>query len=223
MLSERADVRRYPPPLTGRGLVLLPWDPALMAQMAAWGTYGFPYHAFDLVHLRDPAEAQHALERAYEPGPHLHFVAVEDGIAVGRLSVNLRDSAGLYIWSVHVPPEQEGRGVCRRMMAVLMEWLESEYPGSDFVLTTNSFAEHAHRAYYALGFTIAETRWHFDPQLASALWAVPSEERHSVMPHMRFSGGQWQVRTHLMRRPPGARMATAPNQPRDGLDPAADS
>lgn len=196
----------YPHPLDGYGLVLRPWDPDLVAQMAGWGLRGFPYHPFDLGHLRDPVSAAAALARVHSPGPHRHFVAVEGEAAVGRVSVNLRDAAGLYLWAVHVPPEHEGRGVARRMLATVMEWLEVEYPHTDFVLTANTFAERAHRAYFALGFTIAETRWHFDREIAEELWKVTAERRAPVLEHLRFVGGQWQVRTHLMRRQAGVRM-----------------
>lgn len=196
----------YPPPLEGHGLALRPWDADLVEQMGRWGQRGFPYHPFDLGYLRDAANARAALARAHSPGPHRHFVAVEGGAAVGRVSVNLRDAAGLYLWAVHVPPEQAGRGVARRMLATLMEWLELEYPRTAFVLTANTFAAPAHRAYFSLGFTIAETRWHFDREIADELWKVDAARRAPVMDHLRFAGGQWQVRTYLMRREPGTAM-----------------
>lgn len=198
----------YPPPISGNGLVLRPWDDGLVAQMAAWGVRGFPYHPFDLGHLGDPARAAAELLRVHEAGPHRHFVACEDDRAVGRASVNLRDEAGLYIWAVHVPPEHEGRGVCRRMLATLMTWLESAYPATDFVLSSNTFAEHAHRAYFALGFHVSETRWHHDRELAARLWTATPAERAPIGSHIRFYNGQWQVRTYIMRRPRGAPMAT---------------
>lgn len=193
----------YPTVIAGDGLELRPWDEGLVAQMAQWGERGFPFHAFDLGHLRDPMRARADLARAREAGPHRHFVACEGDTAVGRVSVNLHDRAGLYLWAVHVPPEHEGRGVCRRMMAALLQWLEEEYPGSDFVLTTNTFAERAHRAYQALGFRVAETRWHYDRPLAEQLWRVSREQRKGIEKHLRFHNGRWEVRTHLMARPQG--------------------
>ena len=87
------------------------------------------------------------------------------------------------------------------MLAALLDWLEAEYPGPDFVLTTNTFAEHAHRAYYALGFKVAETRWHYDKPLAEELWRVPRPQRKAIEGHLRFHNGRWEVRTHLMARP----------------------
>src|SRR6185503_12846802 len=114
----------YPATIEAYGLALRPWDEQLVRRAAAWGERGFPYHAFDLGHLGDPLRARAHLARMLDDGPHRHFVACEGGEAVGRVSVNLRDLTGLYIWSVHVPPEHEGRGVCRRMLAGLMEWLE---------------------------------------------------------------------------------------------------
>ncbi|MDW8046459.1 MAG: GNAT family N-acetyltransferase [Chloroflexota bacterium] len=200
----------YPPALEGEGLVLRPWDEELVAQMARWGERGFPYHAFDLGHLRDPEAARAALERARAPRPHRHFVACEGGVAVGRVSVNFEDPAGLYLWSVHVPPEHEGRGVCRRMLAVLLRWLEAEVPGRSFVLTTNSFAERAHRAYQALGFTVEGERWQYDPDLAAGLWRATPEQREALRGHLRFENGRWEVRVFVMRRLPGAPMALGP-------------
>jgi RimJ/RimL family protein N-acetyltransferase len=174
--------------------------------MARWGERGFPYHAFDLGHLRNPNRARVELQRARENGPHRHFVAVEGGEPVGRVSVNLRDDSGLYLWSVHVPPEHEGRGVARRMLAALMTWLERECPGPDFVLTSNTFAEHAHRAYFALGFRIVESRWHFDREIAQQLWRVSPEAREPVARHTRFQNGRWEVHVHVMMRKPGTPM-----------------
>lgn len=200
----------YPPLIPGDGLVLRPWDEALVRGMAAWHEYGFPYHAFDLAYLRDPARAARELVRTHEAGPHRHFVAVEDGVPVGRVSVNLRDESGLYLWSVHVPPEHQGRGVCRRMLAALMSWLEAEYTRGDFVLSSNTFAEHAHRAYFALGFRIVESRWHYDREIAQLLWQVSPQEREPVARHVRFHAGRWEVRTHVMRRPRGAPMDLGP-------------
>lgn len=139
-----------------------------------------------------------------ELGPHRHFVAVEDETAVGRVSVNTRDEAGLYIWGVHVPEEHGNRGVCRRMMLALTAWLDAQYPlGPACVLTTNAFATHAHRAYHAAGFEIAETRWHFDRQLADLLWKVAPAQREPIAPYIRFQRGQWEVRVHIMKRAVG--------------------
>ena len=205
-LQQPRNHAAYPPPLEAHGLVLSRWTEEIAEQMGQWGERGFPYHPFDLGYLRDPSRRRLAVDRALAEGPHRHFVALEGEVPVGRVSVNLRDPAGLYLWSVHVPPEHEGRGVCRRMLAVLMEWLEVEYQRNDFVLTSNAFAERAHRAYFALGFAIAETRWHFDPEIAEALWSVDPALRSPIMEHIRYANGQWQVRTHLMRRTPGARM-----------------
>ena len=187
--------------IPGEGLALRPWDEGLVAQMAGWSERGFPYHAFDLGHLRDPARARTELARARGDGPHRHFVACEDGAAVGRVSVNLRDRAGLYLWAVHVPPEHEGRGVCRRMLAALLGWLERTHPGPGFVLTSTAFSGRAHRAYFALGFRIVETSWRHDRILADELWRAPSERRRAIREHLRFHAGRWEVRTHLMTRP----------------------
>lgn len=199
----------YPRAIEDEGLTLREWTPDLIRQMAAWSERGFPFHAFDLGHLRDPARAEKALAWAHEAGPHMHFVACEGETAVGRLSVNLQDRAGLYIWAVHVPPEHEGRGICRRMLAALIRWLESEYPGGDFVLSSNSFAQRAHRAYEAVGFRIVETRWHFDRELADRLWKVSLAEREGIARHTRFQGGRWQVRTFVFKRTHGTPMQTA--------------
>lgn len=196
----------YPRRIEGQGLILRPWDEALVRQMATWGERGFPYHAFDLGQLRDPARAGAMLARMRGPGMHRNFVACEDGVAVGRVSVNLKDPAGLYLWGVHVPPEYEGRGICRRMLATLIGWLEEVRPGCDFALTANAFAEHAHRAYFGLGFSIVETRWHFDREVANALWKVSPEEREPIAKYVRFHAGQWETRTHFMRRRAGAPM-----------------
>lgn len=195
----------YPDEIQGAGLVLRPWTADLVAQLAVWGEYGFPFHSFDLGYLRDPARARDTLAWAQGPGPHRHFIACEGDTAVGRVSVNLRDEAGLYLWAVHVPPEHQGRGVCRRMLAALLGWLEARYPhGTGFVLSTNAFAEHAHRAYRAIGFEVAETRWHFDRQLAEELWKATPAQREPISRHIRFYNGRWEVRIHLMRRPFGA-------------------
>lgn len=194
----------YPSELPGDGLVLRPWDEGLIAQAANWSERGFPYHAFDLGHLKDPGEAARYLRFAHERGPHRHFVACEEGVAVGRVSVNLRDEAGLYFWGVHVPPEHAGRGVARRMLASIIAWLEEMYPfGPAFVLSSNTFAEVAHRVYRSVGFEVAETRWHFDRQLAERLWEVTPEEREPISRHTRFYRGHWEVRVYIMRRPHG--------------------
>ncbi len=198
----------YPREIAGERLVLRRWDAALIRQMGDWGQHGFPYHAFDMGHLRDPERAAATLAWSRDPGPHRHFVAVEGEKAVGRVSVNLRDISGLYIWGVHVPPEHEGRGVCRRMLAALIEWLEPHYPGRPFVLSSNTFAEHAHRAYFALGFEVVETRWHYDRELADKLWRLGAEARRPIAQHIRFHGGRWEVRTYVLRRAPGSPMAT---------------
>jgi hypothetical protein len=196
----------YPPPLVGHGLELCRWDMDLVRQVAQWGERGFPYHAFDLGGLRQPSRAKAMLEKMTADGPHRNFIAVEDGVAVGRVSVNMEDEAGLYLWSVHVPPEHEGRAICRRMLATLMPWLEHQKPGVGFILSTNTFAVHAHRAYLAVGFTIVETRWHYDKEIAERLWKVSVREREPIARHIRFFGGRWEVRTHVMRRRPGAPM-----------------
>jgi RimJ/RimL family protein N-acetyltransferase len=191
----------YPERIAGEGLELRRWDADLVAQMSRWGERGFPYSAFDLGYLRDPERARRTLAWAHELSPHRHFVACEGETAVGRVSVNLRDDAGTYIWAVHVPPEHEGRGVCRRMLAALIEWLEVELPGRDFVLSANAFAERAHRAYLALGFRIVERRWQYDPSLADDLWRVAPAVRDALLPHFRFQNGHWEVLTYIMRRP----------------------
>lgn len=190
----------YPPLIEGDGLVLRPWDLDLIRQMAAWREHGFPYHAFDLSHLADPLQAAAALARTREEGRHRYFVACEGGTAVGRVSVNLQDAAGLYLWAVHVPPEHQGRGVAQRMLTAVMGWLEEACPGRDFVLTSNSFAERAHRTYRGLGFEIIETRWHFDKEIAERLWRVPPADREPIARHIRFQNGRWQVRAHVFRR-----------------------
>lgn len=189
------------PVISGFGLELRQWDEALVTQMAAWGVRGFPYQAFDLGHLTDRKRASASLASVRNSTQHRHFVACEEGVAVGRLSLNMRDPAGLYIWSVHVPPEHEGRGIARRMVALLMDSLETVAPGPDFVLATHTFAERAHRTYYALGFEIAETKWTFDLEIARDLWTVAHELREPLTEHVRFRNGRWEVRTHIMRRP----------------------
>jgi RimJ/RimL family protein N-acetyltransferase len=198
----------YQASIPGDGLELRPWDEAIALQLADWDVRGFPYHAFDLGHLKDPVKRANAVAGSLEDGPHRHFIAVEDGVAVGRVSVNLRDPAGSYLWGVHVAPQHEGRGVCRRMLAAIMVYLEENHPRPSFVLTTNSFAVHAHRAYAALGFEVSETRWHFDREIAEALWRVTPKEREPVSRHIRFQNGRWQVRSFVMRRQPGTPMQT---------------
>jgi RimJ/RimL family protein N-acetyltransferase len=199
----------YPESIPGEGLELRPWDEDLAEQMGNWRVRGFPYHAFDLPHLQEPAKRAAAVAACREDGPQRHFVAVEGGVAVGRVSVNVRDLAGTYLWAVHVAPEHEGRGVCRRMLAALMTHLEQDPQRTSFVLTTNSFAEHAHRAYRALGFEITETRWHFDREVADALWRVTPKQREPVSRHIRFQNGRWQVRSFIMRRGAGTPMNLA--------------
>lgn len=192
----------HPGRVEGDCLVLRPWDAGLVAQMAAWSERGFPYHAFDTGWLRDPVRAGAALARHTAPGPHRHFVACEGETAVGRISINLKDPAGLYIWGVHVPEEHGRRGVCRRMVGALVRWLEEEQPdGPGFILSTNAFATHAHRAYRAAGFEIADTRWHYDKQIADELWKAPAHQRAPISPFIRFHNGYWEVRIHIMRRP----------------------
>ncbi|MGI8925908.1 MAG: GNAT family N-acetyltransferase [Tepidiformaceae bacterium] len=199
----------YPPPIEAYGLALRPWDAGLAAQMAVWGQRGFPYHAFDLGYLGDPRRTSAELARTRQAGPHRHFIACEGETAVGRVSVNLNDELGLYLWAVHVPPEHAGRGVCRRMLAALMDWLERAYPAAEFVLTSNTFALHAHRAYLALGFQVTETRWHHDRELAAELWKVSPARRREIDSHIRFHNGRWEVRTQVFRRKSGTPMATA--------------
>ena len=203
----------YPRHLEGNGLELRRWSADLIAQMGAWGERGFPYQMFDLGYLRDPERAKAALEWSTSETRHRHFVAVEQGKAVGRCSVNLEDENGLYIWAVHVPPEHEGRGVARRMLATLMTWLEAVAPGYDFILTTNTFAEHAHRAYFALGFSAVETLWVADDGISQEMWKVPLEQRRQVMDHIRFHDGAWQVRQHLMQRRAGSPMYVQSGNP----------
>jgi RimJ/RimL family protein N-acetyltransferase len=170
-----------------------------MPGMAAWGERGFPYQAFDLGYLRDPDRARRVFHWVQTDLRHRHFVACEGDMPVGRFSLNLEDPAGLYIWAVHVPPEHEGRGVCRRMLRVLLDWLGDIAPATDVVLTTNTFAVAAHRAYYAIGFETVETRWQYDAELSRELWRRPRQETLPIASHMRFSNGRWEVRTYLMR------------------------
>jgi ribosomal protein S18 acetylase RimI-like enzyme len=192
------------PIIEGYGLVLRGWDDDLVPQLAAWGHRGFPYHAFDLTALTDPFRRPSTLSRYRDVAQHRHYVACEAGVPVGRASVNLNDTTGLYLWSVHVPPEHEGRGVCRRMLAALIEALEADHPGRDFALTTNSFATSAHRAYRALDFETQETRWHYDREIAEQLWRVSPEARAPIATHIRFHGGRWEVRVFTMKRRSGS-------------------
>ncbi len=201
--SLRAIARTPRVVASGLGLELRPWDRPLTAQLAEWGEHGFPYNAFDLAYLRDRRRAQVTLDRMRQRRPHLHLIACEDGVAVGRVSVNFEDRAGLYLWSVHVPPEHEGRAVCRRMLGVLMPWLESEYPGRDFVLTSNTFAARAHRAYEALGFHVVETRWQHDRELSVELTRRSPGERLPIAEHVRYLNGRWEVRAHVFERKAG--------------------
>jgi len=92
------------------------------------------------------------------------------------------------------------------MLAVLMQWLEAAHPRASFVLTSNAFNSHAHRAYTALGFEVSETRWHFDREIADALWRVTPKQREPIQHHIRFQNGRWQIRTHIFRRQPGSSM-----------------
>ncbi|HET7737906.1 MAG TPA: GNAT family N-acetyltransferase [Tepidiformaceae bacterium] len=192
----------YPERIDGdSGLVLLPWSADLVRQLAKWGERGFPYRAFDTAYLRERSRAEATLEWALSEGRHRHFIACEGNVAVGRVSVNLQDPAGLYIWAVHVPPEHEGRGVARRMLETLIGWLETEEPERDFVLTVNGFAERAQALYRSLGFTIADTRWQFDVDLGADMWAVSEAERRTLGSNYRLAGGRWEIRVHVMRRP----------------------
>jgi RimJ/RimL family protein N-acetyltransferase len=189
--------------ILGEGLVLQPWDDDLLRAMARWSERGFPYNAFDLGFLRDPARCAEFTAGLRNDARHLHFAAIEAGQPVGRVSVNLEDPEGLYLWGVHVPPEHEGRGVCRRMLTALIDWLAVDQPNKSLVLAANTFAERALRAYGALGFAPAETRWLYDSALAEALSRLPPDRREPVAGHVRFLHGRWEVRTYLMRRPSG--------------------
>jgi RimJ/RimL family protein N-acetyltransferase len=204
MLASLRAMTRAPRPLaSGLGLELRAWDRALIGQLAEWDEHGFPYNAFDLTHLRDRRRATTMLDRMRQRKPHLHVVACEDGVAVGRASVNYEDRAGLYLWSVHVPPRHEGRAIYRRMLAVLMSWLEAEYPDRDFVLTSNTFAERAHRAYESLGFHAVETRWQHDRELANELQRRTPAERVAISQHIRYLNGRWEVRAYVFNRKAG--------------------
>jgi RimJ/RimL family protein N-acetyltransferase len=198
------------PDISGYGLVLRGWDDDLVALMAEWGERGFPYHAFDLGHLADPFRRSAALARYRDTSQHRHYVACEDGLPVGRVSVNPSDAAGLYLWSVHVPTDHAGRGVCHRMLAALMDAYEVEFPGKAFALSTNTFAANAHRVYEDLGFRTVESRWHFDREIADRLWKVTPQERAPIARHIRFQGGRWEVRVYTMVRQPGTPMVVNP-------------
>lgn len=211
--SGQVDTRQEqgcPPMLHGEGLLLRAWDASTICAAAAWGRHPFPYHGFNLDHLLDPPRAAAMLQTLTNPGTHLHFVAIEGGVPVGRVSVNLGDRSGLYLWGVHVPPEHEGRAVCRRMLAVLLRWLERTQPGRDFTLNSSGFAEHAHRAYFALGFRITETAWHYDRDISEAMWRASQPEREAIRRHLRFVHGRWEVRTFVMRRDRGSPMDSGP-------------
>ena len=146
------EVPRGPGGIEGEGLTLVPWNGELLRGMANWRERGFPYGAFDMGFLRDPARFAEFSARVRNDTRHVHFAAVEGDAPVGRVSVNLQDPAGLYLWGVHVPPEHEGQGVCRRMLTALIAWLAVERPNEGLVLSANTFAERALRAYLALGF-----------------------------------------------------------------------
>lgn len=187
--------------IPGNGLSLRPWDTATLRQMAAWDERGFPDSAFDMGFLREPARMAEFLDWLVRDERHLHLAAFEADRAVGRVSVNMRDPAGIYIWGVHVPPGHGGRGVCTRMLEALLAWLDARDGGSELVLSVNSFAHHARRIYERLGFLPAETRWQFDPALDAALRRLAPAQRSQVDGHVRFQRGRWEVRTTLMRRP----------------------
>ena len=128
----------------------------------------------------------------------MHFVACEDSVAVGRVSVNLEDPAGLYIWSVHVPPEHARRRVAYRMLTVLIKWLEGKYPNQEIVLTVNAFANHARRLYLSLGFTVRDTLWRFDQKLNEEIYQVSESSRHDLGDTVRLKNSRWEVMTYLM-------------------------
>lgn len=197
------------PELAGEGLVLRPWDEALIAAALQWRDHPFPYQAFNVGYLRDPSRAAELLGNVRSPGRHRHYAAVEGGVPVGRVSVNLEDPAGLYLWSVHVPPEHEGRGVCRRMLAVLITWLELKNPSRSCLLNSSAFSRHAHRAYFALGFRITDSVWRQDQELQEAFAAASPEGRASVKDDVRFVDGYLETRTYIMRRRRGMRMDTS--------------
>lgn len=185
-------------PIKGEGLELCVWDRQLLEQLASWGERGFPYGAFDLGYLRNRKEAEVALNFVLNGTKHLHFIACEDSVAVGRVSVNLEDPAGLYIWAVHVPPEHARRRVAYRMLTVLIKWLEGKYPNQEIVLTVNAFANHAHRLYLLLGFNVRDTLWRFDPRLNEEIYQVSVNRRRVLEDTVRFVNNRWEVMTYLM-------------------------
>ena len=185
-------------PVKGEGLELCIWDSQLLEQLASWGERGFPYGAFDLGYLRNRKEAEEALNFALNGTKHLHFIACEDSVAAGRVSVNLEDPAGLYIWSVHVPPEHARRRVAYRMLTVLIKWLEGKYPNQEIVLTVNAFANHARRLYLSLGFTVRDTLWRFDSKLNEEIYQVSASSRHDLGDTVRLKNSRWEVMTYLM-------------------------
>jgi ribosomal protein S18 acetylase RimI-like enzyme len=185
-------------PIKGEGLELCVWDRQLLEQLASWGERGFPYGAFDLGYLRNRKEAEVALNFVLNGTKHLHFIACEDSVAVGRVSVNLEDPAGLYIWSVHVPPEHARRRVAYRMLTVLIKWLEGKYPNQEIVLTVNAFANHARRLYLLLGFNVRDTLWRFDPKLNEEIYQVSVNRRRVLEDTVRFVNNRWEVMTYLM-------------------------
>lgn len=196
------------PELRGEGLALRPWDDELIASALGWQDHAFPYQAFNLGHTLDVGRAAELLANARAPGRHRHYAAVEGGVPVGRVSVNLEDPAGLYLWSVHVPPDHEGRGVCRRMLAVMISWLEYRHPTRSCLLNSSAFSLHAHRAYFALGFRITDAVWRQDAELQDAWRSATTDQQEAVRDHVRTVDGQMETRTYIMRRRRGARMDT---------------
>ena len=89
------------------------------------------------------------------------------------------------------------------MLATLIPWLEVQHPGRQVVLTSNAFAERAHRAYRALGFQQTGTRWQYDRELAMGLATCTPEQREEIAPYLRFSAGRWEVRSFVFARPAG--------------------
>ncbi len=195
-----AGIEPEAPVIMGHGLQVRLWDGDLLLQMSAWGERGFPFSAFDMGFLKEPARMAEFTGWLGRDNRHLHLAAIEADRAVGRVSVNFRDPAGIYIWGVHVPPEYEGRGVCTRMLQALLGWLDTRDCG-ELVLSVNSFAHGARRIYERLGFAPVETRWQFDPALDADLRRLPPGQHGPVEGHVRFSLGRWEVRTFLMRRP----------------------
>ena len=90
--------------IEGYGLELRPWDADLVRQMAGWGERGFPFHAFDLGHLRDQAKAEAALLFAHQKGPHQHYIAAK----TGGLWAVCRSTGRTF------PGCTSGRSTCRR-------------------------------------------------------------------------------------------------------------